>query len=61
MATALEALKINEVIHSDIKLDNIKLVDRQEQPIRVKLIDFGLAFLTSEVKRGSTQQTIHYR
>ncbi|XP_040887771.1 homeodomain-interacting protein kinase 2-like [Toxotes jaculatrix] len=61
MATALEALKDNEVIHSDIKLDNIMLVDRSEQPLRVKLIDFGLAFETWEADQGSKHQITHYR
>ncbi|GAA6221704.1 homeodomain-interacting protein kinase 2-like isoform X1 [Lates japonicus] len=61
MATALEALKTNEVIHSDIKLDNIMLVDRAEQPLRVKLIDFGLAFPTSKARQGTFHQTTLYR
>ncbi|XP_067435096.1 homeodomain-interacting protein kinase 1-like isoform X2 [Thunnus thynnus] len=61
MATALHALKTLKVIHSDIKLDNIMLVDREAQPLTVKLIDFGLAFRTSIAKQGGTHQATHYR
>lgn len=61
MATALNALKTIGVIHSDIKLDNIMLVDREAQPLRVKLIDFGLAFPICRVKQGVTHQITHYR
>lgn len=60
LGTALHALKSTEVIHSDIKLDNIML-DCEEQPLRVKLIDFELAFLTYKVKQGAMHQTKHYR
>ncbi|KAF7655857.1 hypothetical protein LDENG_00048880 [Lucifuga dentata] len=58
---ALDALKRIGVIHSDIKLDNIMLVNNQDQPYKVKLIDFGLALRTSEVKRGMIMQPIPYR
>lgn len=61
MATALKALKNVAVIHSDIKLDNIMLVDHEERPLRVKLIDFGLAFPTCKARQGATRQTISYR
>ncbi|XP_070710410.1 uncharacterized protein [Pempheris klunzingeri] len=61
MATALNALKTNEVIHSDIKLDNIMLVDHQSQPLGVKLIDFGMAFRTCKARHGDTHQIIPYR
>ena len=61
MATALHALKTLKVIHSDIKLDNIMLVDREAQPLTVKLIDFGLAFRTSIAMQGGTHQATHYR
>ncbi|CAJ1075849.1 homeodomain-interacting protein kinase 2 isoform X1 [Xyrichtys novacula] len=60
MAIALDALKTNEVIHSDIKSDNIMLVNREEQPLKVKLIDFGLAIPTSLAKQGSDVQTSKY-
>ncbi|KAL7388433.1 hypothetical protein ABVT39_013816 [Epinephelus coioides] len=61
LATALKALKDLDVIHADIKLDNIMVVDREAQALSVKLIDFGLAFPTSLAEQGELQQTTHYR
>ncbi|XP_040911065.1 homeodomain-interacting protein kinase 1-like [Toxotes jaculatrix] len=61
MATALEALKENKVIHSDIKLNNIMLMDRREQPLSAKLIDFGTAFQVWEAIQGRVHQTLRYR
>ncbi|XP_042368583.1 homeodomain-interacting protein kinase 2-like [Plectropomus leopardus] len=61
LATALNGLKTNQVIHADIKLDNIMLVDRKAKPLEVKLIDFGLAFPTRWAKQGENHQTTHYR
>ncbi|KAF7643706.1 hypothetical protein LDENG_00234930, partial [Lucifuga dentata] len=57
---ALHALKRIGVIHSDIKLD-IMLVNNQDQPYKVKLIDFGVALQSSEVKRGMIVQPVPYR
>ncbi|KAF7664431.1 hypothetical protein LDENG_00176380, partial [Lucifuga dentata] len=37
------------------------LVDNQDQPYKVKLIDFGLALQSSEVERGMIVQPIPYR
>ncbi|XP_056137514.1 uncharacterized protein DDB_G0290685-like [Lampris incognitus] len=61
LATAFKALKSIGLIHTDLKLDNIMLVDQVNQPFRVKLIDFGLAVLSSEVQRGSILQPLGYR
>lgn len=61
VATALDALKSIGVTHSDLKLDNIMLVDHLRQPLRVKLIDFGLAMRTSKMKRGWRFQPVEYR
>ncbi|CAJ1055440.1 homeodomain-interacting protein kinase 2-like isoform X2 [Xyrichtys novacula] len=61
MAIALDDLKTNKVIHSDIKPDNIMLLHRVEQPVKVKLIDFGLAFPTSLATQGSKVQPTFYR
>uniref|UniRef100_A0AAV2J1M7 Protein kinase domain-containing protein n=1 Tax=Knipowitschia caucasica TaxID=637954 RepID=A0AAV2J1M7_KNICA len=43
MAQALHFLKELGIMHNDIKLDNIMLVDHLRKPLCVKLIDFGLA------------------
>ncbi|XP_077589644.1 homeodomain-interacting protein kinase 1-like [Stigmatopora nigra] len=42
LATALEHLKRAHMIHGDIKLENVMLIDHQQQPYRVKLSDLGL-------------------
>ena len=60
-ATALDALKSMGVIHTDIKLDNIMLVDHRRTPLEVKLIDFGLAMPTRRAKQGMTVQTEDFR
>ncbi|CAJ1081983.1 homeodomain-interacting protein kinase 2 isoform X1 [Xyrichtys novacula] len=61
MATALDVLKTNKVIHSDIKPDNIMVVDSDEEPLQVKLIDFGLAFPTSSAVQGQRKQVLNFR
>ncbi|KAG7475430.1 homeodomain-interacting protein kinase 2-like [Solea senegalensis] len=43
MLVALDTLREIEMIHTDIKLDNIMLVNHELHPFKVKLIDFGLA------------------
>ncbi|KAL7387781.1 hypothetical protein ABVT39_000885 [Epinephelus coioides] len=57
LAAALKALKDLDVIHADIKLDNITVVDCEAQALSVKLIDFGLAFPTSLAEQGELCQT----
>ena len=41
LLVALDALKGIDVVHGDLKPDNIMLVNHKDQPYRVKLIDFG--------------------
>lgn len=48
MATALNALKRFRVINTDIHPENIMLEDPRLRPVRVKIIDFGLAICRSE-------------
>ncbi|XP_030269384.1 homeodomain-interacting protein kinase 1 isoform X1 [Sparus aurata] len=50
MATAFDALKGIGVIHTDVKRDNIMMVNHFRRPFEVKLIDFGLAIPTSKAK-----------
>ncbi|XP_075692201.1 homeodomain-interacting protein kinase 4 [Rhinoderma darwinii] len=47
---ALSKLKELSIIHSDLKPENIVLVDQVRYPFRVKVIDFGSASILSEVK-----------
>lgn len=61
MLVALDSLKSMGVVHSDIKPDNIMLVNHQLQPFRVKLIDFGLAEEVSKLSIGRAIQAIGYR
>ncbi len=39
LATALNHLKAVEIIHADLKLENVMLVDHVREPYRVKVID----------------------
>ncbi|KAJ0050445.1 hypothetical protein NL108_003668 [Boleophthalmus pectinirostris] len=41
LLVAFKALKEAQVLHGDLKPANIMLVNHQEQPFNVKLIDFG--------------------
>ncbi|XP_044060899.1 homeodomain-interacting protein kinase 1-like [Siniperca chuatsi] len=61
LLVALEALKGIGIVHTDLKPDNIMLVNHQDQPFRVKLIDFGLALPASKIYIGMNVQTRAYR
>ncbi|XP_062248430.1 homeodomain-interacting protein kinase 1-like [Platichthys flesus] len=61
LATALDFLNIAGIIHADLKPDNIMLVDHVRQPLKVKVIDFGLSFDDPEEMLGQTLQTLWYR
>ncbi|XP_061671313.1 homeodomain-interacting protein kinase 4-like [Syngnathoides biaculeatus] len=52
LLTAFDALKSIGVIHTDLKSDNIMLVNHSATPFRVKLIDFGLSITTSEAHQS---------
>ncbi|KAF7666340.1 hypothetical protein LDENG_00111000 [Lucifuga dentata] len=52
LLVAFDALKSIGVIHTDLKSDNVMLINHKQQPFKVKLIDFGLALAMSEVKLG---------
>lgn len=58
---AFKALKDIGILHTDLKPDNIMLVNHKDQPFRVKLIDFGLALPVSKVQIGMTMQARAYR
>ncbi|XP_013856600.1 homeodomain-interacting protein kinase 2, partial [Austrofundulus limnaeus] len=47
--------------HSDIKLDNLMLVDHTSTPFKVKLIDFGLTRFTSDLYESVKLQALGYR
>ncbi|XP_074484958.1 homeodomain-interacting protein kinase 1-like [Sebastes fasciatus] len=61
LTTALLHLEALKIIHADLKPENIMVVDRRQQPLHVKLIDFGLARYVSDVVPGSRVQSLCYR
>ena len=61
LATAFDALKSIRVIHTDVKPDNIMVVNRWTRPLRVKLIDFGLAMPAAQARTGMRLQTVYFR
>lgn len=61
VAKALSYLKTLQLIHGDIKLHNIMLVNHEVEPFRIKLIDFGLTYNASATFPGHILQTLPYR
>ncbi|XP_044215442.1 homeodomain-interacting protein kinase 3-like isoform X3 [Thunnus albacares] len=61
VATALQLLRSLGVAHTDIKPDNIMMVDHINQPLRVKIIDFGLARRVSQSDWATDIQPLNYR
>lgn len=61
MLEALDTLKSISVAHSDLKPDNIMFIDHKLQPMKVKLIDFGLATHVSGLPHGNKIQAHNYR
>ncbi|XP_061902518.1 homeodomain-interacting protein kinase 2-like [Entelurus aequoreus] len=61
LARALEHLKAACMIHADLKLENIMFINHQQQPYRVKVIDFGLTHEISDARQGSYIQSRPYR
>ncbi|XP_077451066.1 homeodomain-interacting protein kinase 3-like [Stigmatopora argus] len=61
LADMLDQLKIYQIIHADLKLENVMLVNQMQQPYKIKVIDFGLAAQVSTTKQGSLVQTLPYR
>ncbi|XP_077443978.1 homeodomain-interacting protein kinase 2-like [Stigmatopora argus] len=61
IGTALLHLRDIGIVHTDIKIDNIMVVDRHRRPLQFKLIDFGLAKNVRDLKPGDYVQTSWYR
>lgn len=55
----MEALNRVSILHADVKPDNIMLANNDD--LKVKLIDFGMAFQDSEVCTGIVVQPVPYR
>ncbi|XP_077434528.1 homeodomain-interacting protein kinase 1-like [Vanacampus margaritifer] len=61
LASALNHLRHAHMIHADIKLENVMLIDHQRQPYRIKVGDLGLAHGASATKQNSNGQSHPYR
>ncbi|XP_028329173.1 homeodomain-interacting protein kinase 3-like [Gouania willdenowi] len=61
MLVALQRLQSLGIIHSDIKSDNVMVVNTEEDALQAKLIDFGLAHPSSSATPGRWLQPIGYR
>ena len=61
LAVALQALNALGIFHTDLKTDSVVFVNRRDQPLKVKLIDFGLAFPVSDIALGDFLQPLEYR
>ncbi|XP_036978357.1 homeodomain-interacting protein kinase 2-like isoform X2 [Acanthopagrus latus] len=59
LATALDGLKEIGVIHTDVKSDNVMMVNHYRRPFEVKLIDFGLAIPTADAEKFRRRQLLH--
>ncbi|XP_037835452.1 homeodomain-interacting protein kinase 1-like [Kryptolebias marmoratus] len=61
LATAFDALKKVGVIHTDVKTNNIMLMDQKTKPLQVKLIDFGLAIFTHQAMFTRIDQFLFFK
>ncbi|XP_058468381.1 homeodomain-interacting protein kinase 2-like [Solea solea] len=61
LANALNYLRAARIIHADLKLENVMLVNQQVEPYRVKVIDFGLSSDVRFTTVGSYIQTRPFR
>ncbi|XP_035991238.1 homeodomain-interacting protein kinase 2 [Fundulus heteroclitus] len=61
VAITLDILQTQAIVHTDLKPDNIMLVDHAKHPLKVKVIDFGLACHVPEPKLSSYIQAYVYR
>ncbi|CAL1588536.1 unnamed protein product [Knipowitschia caucasica] len=61
VATALDVLRERSMVHSDLKMGNVMVVNHTQRPLHVKLIDFGSTIPASETGRLSTVHHEMYR
>nr|XP_015796955.2 homeodomain-interacting protein kinase 1-like [Nothobranchius furzeri] len=61
LATPFDALKKVGVIHTDVKTNNIMLVDQTIKPLQVKLIDFDMSVFTKDAKSIRDNQVLRYK
>ncbi|XP_078267772.1 homeodomain-interacting protein kinase 4-like [Rhinoraja longicauda] len=60
---ALQKLKELSIVHTDIKPENIMLVEKAKSPFKIKLIDFGSACILPDIQKikGPYIQSRFYR
>lgn len=61
MLVALDTLKSIRMVHADVELDNIMLINHQRHPFKVKLIDFGMSLDVSKLCPGDIFQDLEHR
>ncbi|KAK5891778.1 hypothetical protein CesoFtcFv8_012219 [Champsocephalus esox] len=61
VSVTLQLLQSLGVVHTDLKPENIMLLDHRKQPWRIKVIDFGVACHAAKSELGDYMQTQHYR
>lgn len=61
IAFALDHLEFAGIVHADLKPGNIMVVNKHERPVRIKLVDFGMAFQASSVINNHILGTIGFR
>ncbi|XP_055012784.1 homeodomain-interacting protein kinase 1-like [Boleophthalmus pectinirostris] len=60
-ATALQTLESKGIIHTGVTMENIWLCHRSNEPIKIKLADFGAFIEQKRTIPGMTAQRVHYR
>ncbi|XP_071062186.1 homeodomain-interacting protein kinase 1-like [Pseudochaenichthys georgianus] len=61
VSVTLQLLQGLGVVHTDLKPENIMLLDHRKQPWRIKVIDFGVACHAAKSELGDYMQTQNYR
>ena len=59
LLVSVEAIHSVGIMHTDLKLDNIMLVNHKHEPFKIKLINFGHALPVCEVQYGNGEQTAY--
>ena len=57
---ALKYLHEHDIIHRDVKLENVMLTSTSEQSCEAKLTDFGLALRLNQTDRAKPAGTLGY-